>query len=115
MLIVEWLKGVVLTMAKAIFKVFLKLIKSIVDIFLAPINLLVVNMFPDLSSLISTFNSTVSSVIGGALGWFAHILPPTTKTMILFYLGILITYYTVTITVHGVIKVIHIIKQLKIW
>ena len=102
-------------MAKAIFKVFLKFIKSIVDIFLTPINLLVVNLFPDLSSLINTFNSTVSNVIGSTLGWFAHLLPPTTKSIVLLYLAILVAYYTITITVHGIIKVIHIIKQLKIW
>ena len=94
MLIVERLKGVVLTMAKAIFKVLLKLIKGVVNIILAPINLLVVNMFPDLSSLLSSFNTIVSNVIGSGLSWFAHLLPPNTKTFILLYLSILIIYYT---------------------
>ena len=115
MLIVGWLKEEVLIMAKAIFKVLLKFIKSVVDLILSPINLLVVNLFPNLSNLLNTFNSSVSSVLGSSLGWFAHLLPPTTKSIVLFYLGILISYYTVTVTVHGIIKVIHIIKQIKIW
>lgn len=102
-------------MAKAIFKVFLNFIKSIVDIFLFPVNALVVNLFPDLSILISTFNNTISTIIGNGLGYFAHLLPPVTKVLIVFYLTLLIGYYTVTVTVHLVLKVIVIIKKLKIW
>ena len=102
-------------MAKAIFSVFLKFIKSIVNIVLAPINLLVVTLFPDFGTLISTFNNAISSIIGGNLGFFAHLLPPNTRVMILLYLGILITYYTITISVHAVLKIINIIRRVKIW
>ena len=41
-------------MAKAILKVFLSFIASIVGIILAPIDLLLANAFPDLSSVVST-------------------------------------------------------------
>ena len=102
-------------MAKAIFTVLLKFIKSIVNIFLAPINALVVNFFPDLSSLLSTFNSAVSRIIGGNLAFFSHLLPPMTRTFILLYLGLLISYYTITISVHLVLKIINIIRRVKIW
>lgn len=102
-------------MAKVLFKVFLGFIKSVADIILAPINLLIVGLFPDLSNLISTFNSAVSRLIGAGVGFFSYMLPSGTKTLILFYLGILISYYTVSITVHGILKVINIIKRIKIW
>lgn len=102
-------------MAKALFKVLLKFIKSIVNIFLAPVNALVVNLFPDLSNLLSAFNSAVSQIIGGNLAFFSHLLPPTTRTFILLYLTILISYYTITISVHLVLKVINIIRRVKIW
>lgn len=102
-------------MGKALFKVLLKLIKSIADIILAPINLLVVNLLPDLSSMISTFNSAVSRFLGTNLAFFAHLLPPYTKTLILIYLGFLITYYTIVVTAHAILKVINIIKAIKIW
>lgn len=101
-------------MGKAIFKVLLKFIKSIADIILAPINLLVVNLIPDVSNMISVFNAGVERVIGTNLAFFSHMLPPTTRTLILLYLGFLITYYTITITAHGVLKVINIIKAIKI-
>lgn len=102
-------------MAKAIFSVLLKFIKSVADIILAPINLLVVNLLPDLSSLISTFNSAVNQVVGTNLAFFAHLLPPITKNLILIYLGFLITYYTITLSAHAILKVINIIKAIKIW
>lgn len=102
-------------MAKAIFKVLLKFIKSVVDVILSPINLLVANLLPDLSQMISTFNNGVSRVIGSGLGYFANFLPPYTRTLILVYLGFLITYYTITISVHAILKIINIIKEVKIW
>lgn len=102
-------------MGKAIFKVLLKFIKSIVDVILAPINTLVVGLFPNLTLLINTFTTVINRVVGNTLGWFAHILPPTTKSVILLYFAILISYYTISISVHLVLKIIHIIKEVKIW
>lgn len=102
-------------MFKALFKVLLKLIKSIVDIILTPINLLISSLFPSFSSMISTFNSAVSNYVGSGLAWFSHLLPPGVRSLIILYLGFLIAYYTITISVHAIIKVIHVIKAIKIW
>lgn len=102
-------------MAKAIFSVLLKFIKSVTDIILAPINLLIVGLIPDLNTVISTFNNAVERVLGTNLAFFAHLLPPTTRTMILFYLGFLVTYYSIVIGVHAILKVINIIRRIKIW
>lgn len=102
-------------MAKAIFKVLFGIIKKIVEIFLTPVNLLIVNLFPDLSSIISTFNSACTSLIGGTLGYFASILPPITRSVILLWLGILISYYTILFSFHLIMKVIAIIKAIKVW
>lgn len=102
-------------MAKALFNVFFKIIKSVVGIFLAPVNALVVNLFPDLSQLLTTFNAGVEALLGTGLGYFAHLLPPTTRVIILLWLAILLAYYGITVSVHLILKVIHIIKKLKIW
>lgn len=102
-------------MAKAIFSVLLKFIKSVVNVILLPVNLLVVNLVPDVSEKISTFNSAISSIFGSTMGYFANFIPPYTKTLILFYLGFLVTYYTIVISVHAVLKVIEIIKAVKVW
>ena len=102
-------------MAKAIFNVFFKIIKKIVEIFLTPINLLVVNLFPNLSNIITTFNNAVSTLIGGTIGYFSSILPPITRTIILLWFSILISYYGVLFPIHVVMKVIEIIKKIKVW
>lgn len=102
-------------MAKAIFSVLLKFIKSVADLILTPVNALVVNLLPDLSSLISTFNAGVTQVIGPNLAFFGHLLPPNTRTLIIFYLGFLIVYFSISIGVHAILKIIHIIQRIKVW
>lgn len=102
-------------MIKLFFQLFLKLIKSIVNILLLPVNALITNLFPSFSTMISSFNNAVTTVIGGGLGWFSHLLPPVCKSMIVLYLGILIAYYSIAFSVHLILKVIHIIKEVKIW
>ena len=102
-------------MAKAIFSVLLKFIKSIADIVLYPINLLVAGLLPDFTNMISTFNNAVQGILGTNLAFFAHLLPPTTKSLVLTYLGFLITYYTIVISAHAVLKIINIIKAIKVW
>lgn len=102
-------------MAKAIFNVLFKIIKSFLNIILLPINALMVGFFPDFSNAINNFTNAVNTYIGAGLGYFAHMLPPTTRVMILIYLGVLVTYYTISLTAHGFLKVINIIKKIKIW
>ena len=102
-------------MAKAIFKVFFTIIKGVANMFLAPVNALVSTLFPDFTDLINTFNSAVTRVVGGGLGFFAHLLPPTTRQIILLWLTILIAYYTLSFTAHVILKIIDIIKRVKVW
>lgn len=102
-------------MARAIFKVFFSIMKAVANIFLAPVNLLVANFLPDLTQMISKFNLAVNYYLGGGLSYFAHILPPTTRNVIVIYLMVLVGYYTISAAVHIVLKVITIIKNIKIW
>lgn len=102
-------------MAKAIFNVFFKIIQAFLNIVLLPVNALIVNLFPDFSSMISSFNNGVSTYIGSGLGFFSSLLPPTTRTLILLYLTFLVSYYTITYSVHAIIKIFDIIKRIKFW
>ncbi|MDE5553441.1 MAG: hypothetical protein K2I67_02730 [Malacoplasma sp.] len=97
------------------FNIFLNLIKSIVNIFLAPINIVVSTMFPDLSFIISTFNNAVERLIGPSLGFFSHLLPPITRSLISLYLSALLSYYATSFTVHAIIKIVKLIKEIKFW
>lgn len=102
-------------MAKAIFSVFFKIIKAILNVVLLPINALIVNLFPDFSNMIISFNNGVQTYIGSGLGFFANLLPPTTKSLVLLYLTFLVSYYTITYSVHGIVKIFQIIKRIKFW
>lgn len=102
-------------MAKALFNVLFGVIKTILNIGLSPINLLVVNLFPDFSSIISNFNSFVSTYVGSMIGYFSNLLPPITKNIIIIYLTFLISYYTISYTAHAIIKIFKIIQRIKFW
>lgn len=102
-------------MAKALFNVLFGVIKSILNIGLAPINLLVVNLFPDFSNLISTFNSTLTTYVSPTIGYFSSILPPNSRNIILLYLTFLVSYYTIVYSAHAIIKIFKIIQRIKFW
>lgn len=102
-------------MFKVFFKIFFGVITTIANIILLPINAIVNNMFPDFSIYIQQFTQGVTTIFTDSMGYFGHLLPPITKNLILLYLSILLVYYTVSISVHAILKVIHVIKAIKIW
>lgn len=102
-------------MARAIFKVFFDVIVALTNVILTPINAIVSTLFPDLSSVIARFNYAISNYLGSGLAWFWSIIPTNCKSLIILYLTILISYYTISISVHAILKVYTIIKNIKIW
>lgn len=102
-------------MAKAIFKVLFKVITSIVNVVLTPINLLVANLLPDFSEMVATFNYVLNNLLGSAFTWFFSIFPPHCRSFIIVYLTFLVSFYTVSISAHAIFKVYTVIKNMKVW
>ena len=102
-------------MAKAIFNVLFKVIKTIANLLLTPINLIVSNLFPDFANLVNTFNTALNTFVTGTLNYFFHILPPNCRAFILLYFTVMVSYYTISISIHAILKVYTIIKNIKIW
>lgn len=102
-------------MIKAIINGIMKLVTSIIDIVLLPVNALINNIFPDFSSALSTFNNFITNYIGGSLSYFSSILPPITKNVIIIWLTFLITYYGIVWTYTLIIKIFNVIKKIKFW
>ena len=102
-------------MAKAIMEVIMKLVTSVLDIVLLPVNLLIENIFPDMTSAINTFTSFVDNYIGGSIGYFASILPPITRSIIALWLGFLLVYYSVAWSYSLIIKIYNVIQKIKFW
>lgn len=102
-------------MAKAIFSVFFKIITSVVNALLYFPNQIISNVFPDFSQIISTFNYVLDNYIGNGVAYFFSILPPVCRSIVLLYLALLVAYYTTSATLHAVLKVYTIIKNVKFW
>lgn len=102
-------------MIKALINGILNLIISILDIVLIPINALFTNLFPDVSSMISTFNTFVNQYVGGGLSYFFSILPPVFRGLLITFITFVIAYYGVYYTYVGIKKIFDIIQKIKFW
>ena len=105
-------------MGKAILQVLLGFISTIVNTLLAPIDLIVGVLFPQLGTWESQFLTqfaVVNSYISPRVGYFLSYIPPYTKTAIYVFLGVAVVYYTTTLTLHLIFKIFKIIQNIKIW
>lgn len=102
-------------MIKAIINGLMKLVTSILNIVLLPINTLIENIFPNMSSAINTFTNFVSTYIGGSIAYFSSLLPPISRSIIVLWLTFLITYYGVVWTYTGIMKIWNVIQKIKFW
>lgn len=100
---------------KFFFVTFLNFLVGVANIFLTPVNTLLTNVFPDLSANITHFTNLVTTYFGTGLSFFFHLLPPNTRQLILLYLTLLIICYTITISLHVILKVIELLRHIKIW
>lgn len=102
-------------MIKALINGILKLVIKVLDIVLTPINLLFVNLFPDVSSMISTFNNFVNTYVGNGLSYFFSMLPPIFKGLLVSFFTFVIAYYGIYYTYIGIKKIFEIIQKIKFW
>lgn len=99
-------------MAAKILNVLLSLVLSIANVFLAPINTILTNFVPDLTEHLNYFTQGIGLFFTTKLSWFAYMIPPHTKSLIFIYITFLIAYYTVAITLHGVLWLLNVVKKL---
>lgn len=102
-------------MIKAIINGLMSLVTSILNIILLPINLLIENIFPDMSSAINTFSTFVNTYVGSTIGYFSSVLPPITRSVIGLWLTFLVVYYGVVWSYTAIIKIYNVIQKIKFW
>jgi len=102
-------------MIKAILNGILNALISVVSFLLTPLNALFTNLFPDVSTAISTFNTFVTNYIGGSLTYFFSMFPPIFRSLLVLWFTFIISYYTVYYTYNGLVKVFNIIQKVKFW
>lgn len=102
-------------MIKAILNGIIGLAKKLITIVLTPLNLLIANLFPNMASAISTFNTFVNTYIGGTLSYFFSLFPPIFRSLLIIWFTFVIGYYGFIYTYKGIIKIYQIIQKIKIW
>lgn len=102
-------------MIKAIINGILNICMKVIDIVLTPINLLFDNLFPNVSSIISTFNTFVTTYVGGSLSYFFSILPPIFRGLLITFITFVIAYYGIYYTYIGIKKIFDVIQKIKLW
>lgn len=98
-------------MIKAILKGILNMLIKVVNLFLTPVNAIFSNLFPNMSTAISQFNTFVNTYVGGTFSYFFSIFPPIFRSILVIWITFLIGYYTIHFTYITAIKVWGIIQK----
>lgn len=102
-------------MINAIINGILKVITTLLSVFLLPVNLLIENLFPDMTSAISHFNNFVTTYFGSTLSFFFNLLPPIFRGIVILWLSFLISYYTIYFSYLAIVKLFDVIQKIKFW
>lgn len=102
-------------MINAILNGLLSAINTLISGLLSPLDNLVTSLFPNMSSILSNFNTFVSTYLGGGLGYFMTLFPPLTANVIRFALTFAIAYGTASITYWTFTRIFELIQKIKFW
>ena len=91
------------------------LLSIIVKVVLLPVDALFKILMPDFATMLSHFSNSLITLAGAPFSYFFNILPPITKTIIVFWLTLLISYYTILWTYRGIIMIPKVIHKIKFW
>lgn len=101
-------------MAKAIFNVLFNVIIAFANTLFLPINTILSTFVPNLSQAISNTITGFNIFCSNLLAWGFAILPPNARYLVIFYLTFLVSYYTISYSIHAVVWVINVIKKLPL-
>lgn len=96
------------------FNLILKLMGTILQLLLAPLNGLFSNLFPDLSNWISQVVAGFNSILSG-LGWAIGLLPPSVRSTLLIIFAIEISLVAILKSTMLTSKLWRLIQKIKVW
>lgn len=97
-----------------LFKAFMSVVFSIIQIICLPINALFSAVFPDFSTWVSNVSTTLTSALSG-FSWAFSIIPPTVRQLIVFILPVELALLPVLKSTHLTAKAWSILQKLKFW
>lgn len=101
-------------MFKILLDMLLGLVATIIQIVCWPVNTLISNFLPDISSAILNITTTLTSVFAG-MSWAISGIPVTLKITLLFMLGIEIAKHTIFNNTYMLTRVWTIFQKIKFW
>lgn len=101
-------------MFKALFKIIINLLATIIQLIVWPINQLISATLPDLTTKISDVNSTITNVFN-SMTWALGLLPPIVIETLLFIITIEIAKHTIYLSTHTLVKVWNVLQKIKFW
>lgn len=101
-------------MFSAIVNFFLNLVATIIQVILIPVNLIITNVLPDLTSQINQVVNGISQLFSG-IGWALGLLPPGILPVLLFIITIEICKHTIWANAHMIVKVWNVLQKIKFW
>lgn len=97
-----------------LFEIIINMLATLIQIVVWPINLIIENALPDLTSKISEVSTTLSTVFDG-IGWALGLVPSPILVTLSFIIGVEIAKHTVFTSTHVLIKVWNIFQKIKFW
>lgn len=101
-------------MFSALVNFFLNLVATIIQVILIPVNLIITNVLPDLTSQINQVVNGISQLFSG-IGWALGLLPPGILPVLLFIITIEICKHTIWANAHMIVKVWNVLQKIKFW
>lgn len=89
-------------------------ITAIANVYTAPVNAIITNFFPDLTNYLVVITNVLNQ-IGGVIGWFASLIPPITRGIIIFILTFWVTIWPLRIAVWNISLGLDFIKRVNIF
>lgn len=91
------------------------IIASLIDIILLPINALFSIFIPNYNDLLNNFNDFLVFYASVPFNYFLHLIPPLTRGILIFYLSLVIAYYTLIFSYRAFVLIPDIIRKIKFW
>lgn len=101
-------------MFRALFNIILNLLATLVQIVLFPLNELITNALPDISSDIQNVTNQITNMFGN-FSWGIDFLPKLFVECLVLILTLEVAKYTCYVSIHGIIKVWNLFQKLKFW
>lgn len=91
------------------------LIQGLISIVLAPIDAILIALFPDITSFINIYEMVIQTYIAPTVSFVYSILPPLTRSLVLLYCSFMVVLGTALISYHAFTYIYRLIQKIKFW